>query len=38
MVMFCARHTPGFPLEFTKAVRNDPLLEGFTQRLPGRFP
>jgi hypothetical protein len=38
MVMFYARRTPGFPLEFTKTVRNDPLLERFSQRLPGRFP
>ena len=32
------RRTPGFPLEFTKTVGIDPLLERFPQRLPGRFP
>ena len=35
---FCARRTLCWPPEFTKTVRNDSLLERFSQTLNGRFP
>jgi DNA invertase Pin-like site-specific DNA recombinase len=33
-----ALRTSDLPSEFTKTVRNDPLVEQFLQRLPGQFP